>query len=147
MSKVVLDVMTPWIASKIEEYLGVEDEVVVGFVISSLEESNTPDPKRMQINLTGFLEQNAAVFMKELWQHLLSAQASPSGIPDVFLEQAKARILEKKVPQWLFYFAYHVADLDDSYKKRRRCARWHHADRKMALFELGRPDDGFLFFT
>lgn len=97
MSKVVLDVMTPWIANKIGEYLGVEDEVVVGFVISSLEESATPDPKRMQINLTGFLEQNAAVFMKELWQLLLSAQASSSGIPDAFLEQAKAKILEKKV--------------------------------------------------
>ena len=97
MTKVAFDIITPWIAEKISDLLGVEDEVVIEFVISCLEESTTPDPKRMQINLTGFLEGNAGPFMKELWQLLLSAQASPSGIPASFLERAKAKILETKV--------------------------------------------------
>ena len=36
-----------------------------------------PDPKMMQINLTGFLNgRNARVFMQELWDLLLSAQDS-----------------------------------------------------------------------
>lgn len=34
-----------------------------------------PDPKEMQINLTGFLHgKNARIFMQELWDLLLSAQ-------------------------------------------------------------------------
>ena len=97
MSKVVLEVIKPWIGVRISELLGLEDEVVVGFAISSLEDTTFPDPKRMQINLTGFLEANAAVFMKELWKLLISAQASPSGIPAAFLEKAKEKILQKKV--------------------------------------------------
>ncbi len=63
--------------------MGFEDEVVINLVISELEQTdiNTPlCPKKMQINLTGFLEQNAAVFMKELWNLLLVSQRSEGGI-------------------------------------------------------------------
>jgi hypothetical protein len=51
----------------------------------------------MQIDLTGFLESNASVFMKELWNHLLSAQESIGGIPKLFLEQKKLEIAQKLV--------------------------------------------------
>ena len=40
------------------------------------------DPRKMQINLTGFLNgKNARTFMSELWEHLNSAQNSENGIP------------------------------------------------------------------
>ncbi|KAG1440369.1 hypothetical protein G6F56_011952 [Rhizopus delemar] len=54
------------------------------------------EPKMMQINLTGFLESNAKVFVKELWILLLSAQNSVGGIPAIFLEQKKEELRIKK---------------------------------------------------
>ena len=38
-----------------------EDDVVIDYAINQLEESNHPDPKAVQINLTGFL--NAKVIL------------------------------------------------------------------------------------
>jgi len=56
----------------------------------------------MQINLTGFLNgKNARVFMTDLWELLLSAQESPSGIPPKFIEQKKEELKKKMVI--LFY--------------------------------------------
>ncbi|MPC58827.1 PWI domain-containing protein [Portunus trituberculatus] len=55
-----------------------------------------PDPRKMQIMLTGFLNgKNARIFMGELWDLLLSAQASPSGIPKQFLDQKKEELKKK----------------------------------------------------
>ena len=57
-----------------------------------------PDPRRMQINLTGFLNgKNARIFMSELWDLLLSAQDSSSGIPEVFMAQKKEEIKKRQV--------------------------------------------------
>ena len=52
----------------------------------------------MQINITGFLNgKNARVFMKELWELLLSAQTNIGGIPSAFLEKKKEEIRQRKV--------------------------------------------------
>ena len=49
-------------------------QVVVEFVFSNLEE-RYPDPKLLQINLTGFLNsKNSRLFLGELWELLVSAQ-------------------------------------------------------------------------
>lgn len=57
-----------------------------------------PDPRKMQIMLTGFLNgKNARIFMGELWDLLISAQASPSGIPKQFLDQKKEELKKKMV--------------------------------------------------
>lgn len=57
-----------------------------------------PEPKKMQILLTGFLNgKNARLFMSELWDLLLSAQESASGIPQQFLEQKKEEIKKRMV--------------------------------------------------
>ena len=57
-----------------------------------------PDPKTMQINLTGFLQgKNAREFLRELWELLLSAQENIGGIPSVFLEKKKEEIKQRKV--------------------------------------------------
>lgn len=52
----------------------------------------------MQINLTGFLNgKNARVFMSELWELLLSAQESITGIPEQFMEKKKEEIKKRMV--------------------------------------------------
>lgn len=52
----------------------------------------------MQINLTGFLNgKNARVFMTDLWELLLSAQDSVSGIPEQFVERKKEEIKKRMV--------------------------------------------------
>lgn len=57
-----------------------------------------PDPKDMQINLTGFLNgKNARIFMASLWQHLVSAQQNEYGVPEAFLEAKKAELKAKQV--------------------------------------------------
>lgn len=57
-----------------------------------------PDPRELQMNLTGFLHgKNARIFMQELWELLTSAQESIGGIPTKFLEQKKEEIRQKKV--------------------------------------------------
>ncbi|TNV77303.1 hypothetical protein FGO68_gene4089 [Halteria grandinella] len=87
--------------------MGDEDDIVANFAISQLEQDqqaavNHPDqrlgPKKMQVQLTGFLEDKASIFMKELWNLLLSAQADPSGIPPELIREKldeRQRKLEK----------------------------------------------------
>ncbi len=67
------------------------------YVYSLLEEQGPLDPRRMQIKLTGFLEDKTPKFMSELWALMLSAQDSLGGIPKAFLEDKKREILAKKV--------------------------------------------------
>ncbi|RGB40561.1 PWI domain-containing protein, partial [Rhizophagus diaphanus] len=101
LKKVNLTVIRPWVAQKIVELLGGEDEVVVNYVFGLLEEPDL-DPRMMQINLTGFLEKNAPIFVTELWKLLLSAQEGENGIPAIFLEQKMEQIRRKKVEHFLF---------------------------------------------
>lgn len=66
----------------------------------------------MQINLTGFLNgKNARVFMTDLWELLISAQESPSGIPPKFIEQKKEELKKKMVRilmQQIIYIIVHI---------------------------------------
>lgn len=68
--------------------MGIDDEFVYTYAQNQLEEfaagkasGVVVDPKQMQINLTGFLEDKTPQFMLELWNLLLEAQKEPSGIP------------------------------------------------------------------
>ncbi|KAG8216825.1 hypothetical protein J3R82DRAFT_7084 [Butyriboletus roseoflavus] len=91
MKKVNLQVIKPWIAKKVTELVGLEDEVVVEYAMGLLEDPNhtTPDPKKMQINLNGFLTSSTPAFMTALWSLLLEAQDSPAGVPKTFVEEKK----------------------------------------------------------
>lgn len=52
----------------------------------------------MQINLTGFLQsKNAMEFMAELWDLLISAQDSPTGIPEHLMDLKREELAKKKV--------------------------------------------------
>lgn len=66
-----------------------------------------PDPRKMQINLTGFLNgKNARSFMGELWDLLVSAQESLTGIPEAFLQEKKDQIKRRMVIIIRFYYIY-----------------------------------------
>merc|ERR1740121_2618690 len=90
--------MKPWIAQRITELLGFEDDIVVDFCITQLESPPEKglDPKMLQVNMTGFMERKAAPFVSELWAHLLSAQASPVGVPQEFIDKKKDDLRAKK---------------------------------------------------
>ncbi|KAI8322660.1 PWI domain-containing protein [Martensiomyces pterosporus] len=99
MSKVNMEVVKPWIATKINETLGIEDEVLFEYVVNMLEESSTPDPKTMQLNLTGFLESKTQGFMQSLWAVLLEAQQSQGGVPESFIRDKVEEIRRKRAEE------------------------------------------------
>ncbi|OTA64569.1 hypothetical protein K449DRAFT_463624 [Hypoxylon sp. EC38] len=96
MQKVNLQVMKKWIASKISEILGSEDDVVTELCFNLIEGSRYPDIKSMQIQLTGFLDKDTAPFCKDLWNLCLSAQSNPQGVPKELLEAKKLELIQEK---------------------------------------------------
>ncbi|MQL90235.1 hypothetical protein Taro_022822 [Colocasia esculenta] len=96
MTKVKMDVMKPWIARRVTELLGFEDEVLINFVYGLLDAKEV-DGKQIQIQLTGFMEKNTGKFMREMWGLLLSAQKNASGVPQQFLDEKEEEMRKKKV--------------------------------------------------
>ncbi|KAG8806440.1 hypothetical protein FRC18_006095, partial [Serendipita sp. 400] len=78
MRKVKLEVLKPWINTRFTELNGIEDDIVASMIIGLLEERDnpSPDPRKIQIQVQGFLAQKAPVFMLELWKLLLDAQSN-----------------------------------------------------------------------
>ncbi|KAJ3486867.1 hypothetical protein NLG97_g6527 [Lecanicillium saksenae] len=97
MQKVNLGVMKKWIASRISEILGNEDDVVIEMCFNLIEGPRYPDIKAIQIQLTGFLDKDTARFCQELWKLFLSAQDSPQGVPKELLEAKKLELMQEKV--------------------------------------------------
>lgn len=98
ISKVQMELIKTWATSRITELMGMEDEVVSGLCFALLEDkANPPDPKNLQIQLTGFMSRQARGFVLELWEMLASATAHPSGIPTKLLEMKKKELLNDKL--------------------------------------------------
>ncbi|KAL6245230.1 hypothetical protein RBB50_008005 [Rhinocladiella similis] len=97
MKKVNVEVMKKWIAGKISEILGSEDDVVIELCFNLLEGSRFPDIKALQISLTGFLDKDTPKFCKELWNLCLSAQSNPQGVPKELLEAKKLELIQEKI--------------------------------------------------
>nr|ABW81113.1 proline-rich protein [Boechera divaricarpa] len=95
VTKVKMDVMKPWIATRVTELLGFEDEVLINFIYGLLD-GKVVNGKEIQISLTGFMEKNTGKFMKELWTLLLSAQNNSSGVPQQFLDAREAETKKKQ---------------------------------------------------
>ncbi|GAA6027360.1 hypothetical protein JCM8097_002626 [Rhodosporidiobolus ruineniae] len=91
MRKVEMAVMKPWIAKKVIQLLGFEDDVLIEYIHSLLEDPEKPlvDAKQTYILLNGFLEKNTKAFMEPLWDLLLSAQSNPLRVPTELLEEKK----------------------------------------------------------
>ncbi|KAI4186894.1 MAG: hypothetical protein L6R41_003172 [Letrouitia leprolyta] len=97
MKKVNVEVMKKWIAGKISEILGSEDDVVIELCFNLLEGSRFPDIKVLQIQLTGFLDKDTPKFCKELWSLCLSAQSNQQGVPKELLEAKKLELIQEKI--------------------------------------------------
>lgn len=96
--KINLDVINKWITQKIIEVVGFEDDILINLVINMLQGA-VVDGKKMQLDVTGFLEKQAGSFVEELWTLLVDAQNQPSGIPSVFLQRKKEEILSRQQQQ------------------------------------------------
>ncbi|KAJ3123741.1 Serine/arginine repetitive matrix protein 1 [Nowakowskiella sp. JEL0407] len=100
VQKVNLQILRPWISQKITSLLGIEDEIVINYIFSLLEnqtDSSLIDGREMQINLTTFLEQKTAGFMEELWRLIVEASENELGIPKVILEQKKEELRREQM--------------------------------------------------
>ncbi|KIR37593.1 serine/arginine repetitive matrix protein 1, partial [Cryptococcus deuterogattii 99/473] len=99
LRKVNISVLRPWVAEKVTELIKVEDDIVVEYVFGMLEDRDnpTPDPKKMQVSLVGFMDKyGAAAFMDALWKLLLSAQKTVGGVPAEFIEAKKQELQRKQ---------------------------------------------------
>jgi serine/arginine repetitive matrix protein 1 len=65
-----------------------------------------PNIKELQIQLTGFLDKDAATFCQALWKLCLSAQDSQHGVPKELLEAKKAELAQAKV-----CLLYYISDI------------------------------------
>ena len=84
LRKVNISVLRPWIAKTVTDILRFEDDIVVEFAFSMLEDAENPfpDPRKMQVNMLGFMDKyGAAHYCTELWKLLLSAQETVGGVP------------------------------------------------------------------
>lgn len=112
MKKIRLELMRPYITNILSTLTTVEDEVMVEYVFSQLEEKQHPDGKLIQIMMTGFLgKTKARTFMGELWSTLLEAQTSPHGIPAELIELKREEMQKKKVSLSAFYCVKASCDL------------------------------------
>ncbi|KAJ2439329.1 Serine/arginine repetitive matrix protein 1, partial [Coemansia sp. RSA 2424] len=110
MTKINMEVIKPWISRKINELLGIEDDVLFEYIVNMLQESDNPDGKAMQINLTGFLEFKTEEFMQSLWTILLEAQKGPGGIPESLIRDKVEDIKRERVEQVRMREAIRAAD-------------------------------------
>ncbi|TVY14907.1 PWI domain-containing protein [Lachnellula arida] len=108
MQKVNVEVMKKWIAGKIAEILNNDDDVVIELCYNLMEGARFPDIKKMQIQLTGFLDKDTAPFCKELWKLCLSAQSNPQGVPKELLEAKKLELIQEK--KWLVNDAKKISE-------------------------------------
>ena len=91
LTNVNWDSLKPWIEKRVSELLGgLEDEILLNFIFESVVGKKIIDPRKLQISLMGFLENNSSTFCKELWKLLQDASSSENGIPRAFIASSKA---------------------------------------------------------
>ena len=83
------------ITDEVTAHLGFEDDVCIGLIMNLLEDNE--DPKKIYVELSGFLEDGTFKFMKKLWTMLVSAQESMGGIPQAILDKAKENIRKDRL--------------------------------------------------
>jgi len=127
LKKIQLDVIKKWLAHRVTELnSGQEDEFLVNYIINLLEEKK-PDPKKIQIAITGFLgNKNASRVIEELWDMLLDAQEH-EGIPQALLENKKAEIKKR---------------LEEQARVRQEVAESEKRDNPIKQEELAMPTEG-----
>eukprot|EP00968_Pinguiococcus_pyrenoidosus_P003232 scaffold193_cov255-Pinguiococcus_pyrenoidosus.AAC.1 len=79
MKRVNVEVMKQWVKETITDLLGFEDDIVTGLVDAMLEADEAPDPKNMQLQLTGFLEKKVRRKSRRLRVEKVLEKARRSG--------------------------------------------------------------------
>jgi serine/arginine repetitive matrix protein 1 len=83
-------VIKSWIEKRFRAILSFEDEVGINYLVSLLEDRTKPvDPRNIQLLMAGFLDHEAAPFMKELWNLLISAMKNEHGIVILYYNIAR----------------------------------------------------------
>ncbi|GAB7354076.1 hypothetical protein MBLNU459_g4651t2 [Dothideomycetes sp. NU459] len=95
-SKINIQIIKNWAKGEVARILNNEDDIVEGLLFGLIETKN-PDIKSLQIQLTGFLGKDAAPFCKELWNLLLDAQKSTTGVPQQLLQAKVNELQQQKV--------------------------------------------------
>lgn len=103
--KIYWPVMKEWIAKRVTELIGIEEEVLIGMIYNQLELQQTVDPKLLHSTLLPFLEKNTSLFMKELWSLLHSASQTQSGIPQQLLDAKQEELQRRKEQEAQIQFA------------------------------------------
>ncbi|KAK5172236.1 uncharacterized protein LTR77_003874 [Saxophila tyrrhenica] len=99
LAKVNVQLIKAWVGDEVARILKSEDDVVTELVNNILDSSKHPNIKELQIQLTGFLDKDAAPFCQALWKLCLSAQDSPHGVPKELLEAKKAELAQAKADE------------------------------------------------
>lgn len=76
-----------WLAQRLTETIGVEDDITQSMLTQLLDVAH-PDAFAVQSLLEGVIDKQATPFTLELWRVLLAAQASPLGVPPEWLGQS-----------------------------------------------------------
>ena len=80
--RVKWEIVKPWIAARVTELLTVEDDVLIAMIYNLLEQDQVhKNGVYVYSQLRTFLEKDTDVFMRELWDMLVSANANPSANP------------------------------------------------------------------
>ncbi|KAI6877902.1 hypothetical protein KC360_g8768 [Hortaea werneckii] len=98
-TKVKCEVITTWAAGELKRILGDVDEILAGLVSGFIEDNRFPDIKAFQISLTGFLDKETPAFCQHLWNLLLSAQESGTGVPKELLEAKKTELINERLEE------------------------------------------------
>ncbi|KAI7499124.1 carboxypeptidase S [Hortaea werneckii] len=98
-TKVKREVITTWAAGELKRILGDVDEILSGLVSGFIEDNRFPNIKAFQISLTGFLDKETPDFCQHLWNLLLSAQESETGVPKELLEAKKTELINERLEE------------------------------------------------
>ena len=124
--RVKWEIVKPWIAARVTELLTVEDDVLIAMIYNLLEQDQVhKNGLYVYSQLHTFLEKHTDVFMRELWDMLVSANGNPSGIPQKFIDEKAAELRRQKA----------VAD-----ELRRRQRESDDAARRQRVKSETRPD-------
>jgi serine/arginine repetitive matrix protein 1 len=109
LSKINVPVFHHYIDQRITKILGFEDEIVAstaknlffpnfdGAVTNPSQQQQstvTVDPRIVQLDLSGFLGEDAPAFCEEIWDMIVDAHSRPHGIPQKLIEAKKQEMAE-----------------------------------------------------
>ncbi|SMQ50948.1 unnamed protein product [Zymoseptoria tritici ST99CH_3D7] len=96
--QVNLPLIQNWVKQEVVRLLDNEDDIVIGMICTMLE-NKTPDIKKLQTDIAGFLDKDTAAFCLSLWKLCLSAQEDPNGIPKELIEAKKEELKQERLAE------------------------------------------------